>query len=299
MSTSEKSIARAQELGDAISGQPDNVDAALPELAALLAGPDEPELLIAVAMALGEAWDERAAELLLPFAGHADPLVREAVTMALPNGVVSAEGRARVTKALVRLAADSADEVRNWACFGLGQLVADGPDVRAALMANLDSLDLDTRSEALVALAKLGDPVSLSTTLERLGGNPDDVAVLDLQAAAELADPALLPVLDRLAEVWAGDVDEHVEVLEFARRRCQPDAAARAVDIEQQLLAGVNAALESGQGIRLEGGYPRTVAHLLAPTAGEPESYRVWDEDEPDSFDLDGEIASYQLAAQR
>jgi hypothetical protein len=69
------------------------------------------------------------------------------------------------------------------------------------LLANLGHHDLDTRSEALLALAKLGDPARLTATLQRLGADPDDVAVLELQAAAVPADAALLPALEQLAQV--------------------------------------------------------------------------------------------------
>src|ERR1700712_3207289 len=134
MPTAEESIARAQQLADLVSGSPENVDAALPQLAELLAGSDDPEVLIAVAMALGDTWDERSAALLLPLAEHADPLVREAAAQALPNGVVASAVRNRVAQALAVLAADPADEVRIWACYGLGQLEVDSADVRSALL---------------------------------------------------------------------------------------------------------------------------------------------------------------------
>jgi HEAT repeat protein len=295
MSRTEESIARAQELADEVSGQPHNVEAALPELADLLEGTDDTEVLIAVILALAEAWDERAVPLLLPLVDHPDALVREAATLALPNGVTSAAVRDLVVPVLVARAYDDADEVRNWACFGLRQLGADGPDVRQALTDNLANPDLDTRSEALVALARLGDPAALPATMAWLGADPDDVAVLELQAAAELADPALLPVLERLSQAWAGDEDEHVEMLAFALARCRPEAADSAAALEQLLVSGVNSAVEEGRGIRLEGSYPRTAAHILRPEGGEPESYLVWDDEEPESFDLEQQVASFVI----
>ncbi|MDX6243549.1 MAG: hypothetical protein QOE76_1272 [Frankiales bacterium] len=299
MSRTEESIARAQELADELSGRPENVDAALPELAGLLQGSADPELLIAVALALGEAWDERAASLLLPLADHRDPLVREAVAHALPNGVVSAGPRGQVAAALVALASDPAEPVRTWACYGLGQLEVDGPEVRAALLGNLDREDLDTRSEALLALARLGDPTSLAATIERLGADPDDIALLELQAAAELADPVLVPVLERLGTLWTGDDDDHARILDFALLRCRPTAAAAAALIEAELLQGVSAGLRStGVAVRLEGSYPRTVLHLAREDGGEPELYRVWDDEEPGSFDLEQQVTGYVLTAQ-
>ena len=299
MSRTEELIARAQELADELTGQPENVDAALPELEAMLAGSDDPEVLIAVALALGEAWDERAAQMLLPLAEHSDALVREAVAHALPAGVVPGPVHDQVTQALVLLAGDDAAEVRNWACFGLGQLDSDGPEVRAALLGNLDHPDLDTRSEALVALARLGEPASLVATLERLAADPDEIALLELQAAAELADPSLLPLLERLAAVWDGDEDEHTTVVRFAVRRCQPSAAAAAAELEGRLVEGANSGLESsGLAIRLEGSYPRTVAHLVREQPHLPEYYRVWDDLEPQSFDLEQQVAGLLLTAQ-
>lgn len=305
MPTSAVSIARAQELADLLGSdllgaEPDGVDGALAELAGLLRDPDR-EVLIATAMAVGEAWDERAAVLLLPLVGHPDALVREAVTEALPNGVTSSAVREQVTRALVTLAADPAGEVRSWACFGLAQLEADGPAVRAALIGELQRTDPGAASEALVALAKLGDQVSLPAIEERLGAEPDQIELLDLQAAAELADPALLPLLRRLASAWAGDQDDHVAALDFALARCAEDAAEQAGRIEQALVAAVNAGLGAdrpGLEVRTEGDYPRTTLHLLRPDEDEPEFYRIWDEEEPASFDLAGEVTGYLLAAQ-
>jgi hypothetical protein len=57
VASSAELIAGAQVLADKVSGQPGNVDAGLPELAALLHGSDEPDVLIAVTLAPGEAWD--------------------------------------------------------------------------------------------------------------------------------------------------------------------------------------------------------------------------------------------------
>ncbi len=171
--------------------------------------------------------------------------------------------------------------------------------VRDALLGNLHHDELDTRSEALLALAKLGDPASLTATLERLGADPDAVAVLELQAAAELADPALLPALEHLAQVWAGDEDEHTQMLGFALCRCQPAAAVQAAAVEAELLAGITSGLQTtGITVRLDGSYPRTALHLVRPDDEEPEFYRVWTDEEPGTYNLEQHVRSFLLTAQ-
>lgn len=237
--TESAALLRARDLGEAINGHPERVDAALPELAALLArarpgGPeDDAELLFAVVEALGHAYDERAALLIVPLAeaGHPDPEVRFVVAANVANGVESEPARARVSAALVRMSTDPADDVRDWACFGLLQLEAGGAEVRDALAARLDDPHLDTRSEALLALARLGDARALPVLLARLT-DADDVTLLVLKAAAEWADPVLLPALEELAEEWGDDDDEHTAVLVVALRRCHPGSGGRDVALE-------------------------------------------------------------------
>ena len=97
-------------------------------------------------------------------------------------------------RALIRLCRDSEPEVRDWATFGLGRLTdADGPDVRAALLARAEDAYRETRAEALFGLAVRRDPRAVPHLIRAL--QSPTVAGLELDAAAEAADPRLLPAL--------------------------------------------------------------------------------------------------------
>ena len=53
-------------------------------------------------------------------------------------------------------------------------------------------MDVDTRCEALVALAKTGDHRARVRLLDRLDDDPEDsMWLLEIEAAVELADPEL------------------------------------------------------------------------------------------------------------
>jgi hypothetical protein len=294
---------RARELGEAINGHPERVGDALPELAALLAVATDDEVILATVQAISHVWDDRGAKLLLPLArtGHPDREIRQAVAAGLSNGVETEGVRKQVIAALVPMTADPAAGVRNWACFSLGTLDADGDDVREALASRLRDDDADTRAEALNALARTGDPRALEAVLERLSvGDVEAVTLLELRSAGELADPALLPALNVLAANWAQDQDEHTELLEQVLRRCAPDASARAAEFEQWLRAGLEDRLRSsGMTVELEGSYPRTrVRFHLGAKTNRCYPDRLWEFlDNPDSLDLEQQISSYEPSA--
>ena len=99
--------------------------------------------------------------------------------------------------ALLRLATDPDDDVRDWATFGLGSIqTADTPAIRALLWKNLHDADSDVRGEALVGLAERGDPRAIDhleahLSLDSLG--------YELNAAERLASPRLLSALQKVA----------------------------------------------------------------------------------------------------
>lgn len=295
----EQAIARADELGAWISGEPQRVEAALPELLDLLRDAPSAETLTAAIIGLSHAYDERAVAALLEVAEREqpDPGVRHALASSLPCGAESEAVRERVIAVLVRLTADVDPDVRDWACFGLGQLEADSDVVRDALAARLNDEHLDTRCEALVALARLDDARVLPAAVATLSGEPDDVTLLELETAATLADPALLPALHRLAGAWAGDDDEHTHAVHLAIRRCSPDAHEQAALREKEVVEQANAALASTPiTISLEGRYPFTAARVHC-TAHAPAqaTYTLWEvsDREPATFDVAATAAQW------
>ena len=218
---------RARDLGDQVNGHPEAVAAALPQLEQILRAPEDLSSLCLAIEALGHAWDPRAASLLLTLVDrdHHDGAVRLALVRALPGGAAEEPQRGAAIDLLVHLSTDDVSEIRDCACFGLGQLDADSTAVRDALANRLEDEDRDTRAEALIALADLGDPRALPACLEATSRESDSIGLLTLKAAAILGHPALLPNLQSLREDWADhEPDEHTIALNEALRRCGIDA---------------------------------------------------------------------------
>ena len=171
----------------------------LPVLTAACAD-DRPDVIAAAVTALGHVGDHRALATILPHAEHGSNEVRFAVAVALAR-VAGDPPDARAVAALIRLSADADPEVRDWATFGLGsQLDADGEDVRAALAARLTDEDGDAAGEALLGLARRGDPRTLAPLLAWLDDDPGNLVV---EAAGALGAGEALPALLRLkASGW-------------------------------------------------------------------------------------------------
>ena len=206
------------------------VAAAVRRLEAILAASKGDPLVIERAIyALGHAWAAAAAVVLLAQVPVTDPHpdVRLAFARALPGGVAEEdELRDRAIHALVVLSRADDPEVRDWAVFGLGQIDADTPGVRDALAARLDDSDDDARCEALVALARTGDPRALEALLDRLEDTATTVWMLELEAASALAHPTLHAPLVALAGGWGDVEDEFAVAVRLAIARCHPGADA-------------------------------------------------------------------------
>jgi len=167
-------------------------------LISLLNDPD-PRVIHSAAIALGHRKAEEAIPSLLHLATSADPLVRYGVAYSLCG-----HEDARAIDGLIRLASNEDRDVRNWAVFGLGsQIDADSPEIRQALRAAVDDPDDETRGEALVGLAKRGDPAT-SGLLIREWEN-DGVSRLSFEAAAETRDPQLYHRLQQLNEALSAE----------------------------------------------------------------------------------------------
>jgi HEAT repeat protein len=140
------------------------------------------------------------------------------VGIALPAGD-EPEGDGPVVDALLGALEDPRAEVRDWAVFGLGVLRdVDTPRVREALLARLDDEGADTAGEAAVGLARRGDPRVLGPLLEKLADPL--VGNLYVEAAAELADPRLLPLLRQLEAGGWQDGELRPTVLDDAVASC-------------------------------------------------------------------------------
>jgi HEAT repeat protein len=151
------------------------------------------EVVCAAISGLGHRPHQKALSHLLKFATHQDQRIRFEVAIAL--------GRYSETDsidALLRLATDQSDDVRNWATFGIGSMQdADNPKIRDLLWANLQDKDEDVRSEALVGLAYRKDERIIPVLLELLDTN---CRVFELDAAEIIASPLLLARLTAIKD---------------------------------------------------------------------------------------------------
>ncbi len=166
-------------------------------------------VLWSMACALGHFEDPRIVDALWPLQAHPSVTVRLAVVFGLPT---SPDGVA----ALIERSKDSDVDVRSWATFELAAAPVDTEAVREAFLARLADADPEVRGEALVGLARRRDPRTRAALERELAASFDDLA---LDAACELADPALLPCLRALqssvrGEAWSGACSRAIEVLD-------------------------------------------------------------------------------------
>jgi HEAT repeat protein len=114
----------------------------LPILLAEIDQAVEPRLLQVAITATAHLGDGRALTSVLRHTEHRDALVRRAVAFTLPTlGGDPAAPPPAVLEALIELSRDTDAQVRDWAVFGLGELLElDTPALRAALGARLADL---------------------------------------------------------------------------------------------------------------------------------------------------------------
>jgi len=189
--------------------------------ALLVAGLADANPRVLQAAILGLAHRPAAAALpaLLGLADHPDSRVRFALARALGS---YAEPDA--TAALMRLARDRDDDVRDWATFGIGALRdADDDAIRSLLWANAHDPDRDVRGEAVVGLARRGDARVIELLKERLADG--DCRGYELEAVQEMPRPELLAPLQALlaaaersrehSRVWLGELLDAIEACEL------------------------------------------------------------------------------------
>lgn len=162
-------------------------DATLLHIDRLLLDPDEG---VAEA-ALTAAGHQRAGDisLIARWAGHPSAEMRWKAAVAL---LQRDEKPARTL--LIGLSNDPETRVRDWATFGLGsQSEVDAADIRDALAARLADTDDETRGEALLGLARRGDPRAKIAILREL--QAENTGILVFEAIVEMPHPEFLPYL--------------------------------------------------------------------------------------------------------
>jgi HEAT repeat protein len=209
-------------LGVAALNHPPALQALIAHAAAGCADPDA-EVREAVAHALGQQSDEeQCVPLLLRLLDDADIEVRRIAVFGVPITLKEPVATHPAVRALIALLADPEVVVRDAAAFALGtQLDVDCPQLRAGLRSLLNEPDTEEAypaAEAAIGLARRADPEVYPAIAERLG-HPT-VGALWLQAAGELADSRLLPVLLRLRAPDNQPDDPWVQHLENAISYC-------------------------------------------------------------------------------
>jgi len=186
-------------LGANILGQLGVPDRTFPEeavkvLRELLKDETNEDVLDAACIALGHTPDPSVVPSLARLKAHLSPRVRYAVVFALAG---YEDDLAIQTK--IEMSADEDELVRDWATCGLGRIEVDTPDIRAALLARVVDADEITRGEALVGLARRKDQrVIQPLTKELKRYSIAEHGDYSVEAAEEIADPQLLPILTRL-----------------------------------------------------------------------------------------------------
>ena len=115
------------------------------------------------------------------------------------------------------------------ATFGVGTLVeADTPQTWDALYARAFDAHGDTRSEALVGLARRKDARVLEPLIREL--DSDSVGRLAVEAAEAIGDPRLYPALASLKSRW-GPNGPDAALLEEALAKCRPTQVPQAWEL--------------------------------------------------------------------
>jgi HEAT repeat protein len=164
-------------------------------LAAESVGSGDSRVLNAACVAFGHLRDARAVPALLDLRLHEHEDVRRSVAFGLSSYDVP-----EAINGLIALSTDPVDDVRDWATFGLGQLIkSDTPAIRAALRARVKDSCLDVRNEAIEGLAERGDEAALPALIGELSCGNISSGLLD--AATKLATLELCEAL-RKAETF-------------------------------------------------------------------------------------------------
>jgi HEAT repeat protein len=185
----------------------------------LLENEENIDVVIAIAFAFGHLKDSRGVVPLVKYKNHFRADVRESIVF----GLLGQEDELAIN-ALIELSADENQDVRNWATFGLGDMIeTDTQAIRDTLFQRVvdekgdTDLEAEIRGEALLGLAKRKDKRVINFLIKELSGNY--VGKLPVEAAREIGDSSLYPVLIELKEWWG----MNSELLQEAIKNCSQE----------------------------------------------------------------------------
>jgi hypothetical protein len=190
----------------------------------------------------------------------------------------------------------------------LGQIADRRQALAAACAPPLAAMAAAERDPAVLAcladaLGHVHHPVASAAVAGLLGDADPVVRRSAAHAAALLADPDLYPALQAARHALPDEATDGPEdaAIAAAVRRCRPDAAAEASQLEVALLTTVQASMaESGIepfDVALAGEYP--VTEVVLTRGDRQQRHRIWDFDEADPADpstLDLAFAMNRLA---
>ncbi len=172
------------------------------------------------AVGLGHRNVSSAIPALLRHLRNPDHLVRDGVVFGL-----SCHEDADAIAGLIELATDEDRDVKNWAVFGLGtQVDWDSEPLREALRVAVMDPDHEIRGEALLGLARRGEPGIVEKLLHEW--RDDDISSLSLEAAEATKDVRLLERLIHFKKIFDLQDDPYFAGhLDDAIRACSPEGA--------------------------------------------------------------------------
>jgi HEAT repeat protein len=193
--------------------------ASLPIFGRLLDDADA-AIVSAAASGLGHHYNCQPVTQRPALIAHPDARVRLSVAQCLRVGHGKQVNQTAIDM-LMRLMEDKDAIVRDWATFGIGdQCDVDTPLIREALHRRLSDEDFNTRSEAMLGLARRGDVRVVPFIGAAL--NAEIVGELAVEAAGAISAPELLPPLQELTTWW--DVNE--PLLAEAIAACSSESAS-------------------------------------------------------------------------
>jgi hypothetical protein len=119
---------------------------------------------------------------------------------------------------LIALTQDGDDANRDWALMLLVHSELDTPEALAALVRGMDDDHHEASLEATIGVARLDPAQALPRVAARL--ELETIDSMTLEAAAYIADPVLLPVLEAIAEEIDDDGDKFADALREAIDAC-------------------------------------------------------------------------------
>ncbi len=200
----------------------------------------DPNEIVDVLRSFDSVRDEALVQAAAALLGHPLPEVRLELAMFL--GRVGVECETPAVAPLLRLMADESESVRFWACYSLGSLRADSPEIREAFFDGTGDFMPHVRAECVEALARRRDS-EVAPIVEAALEDPEELESQYLAAAAWLGLPAFTEALQSVSP-W----DElSAEYRQAALDRCDPARTEDRTEQLSSLLAAVTAAVQTRQ----------------------------------------------------